>query len=231
MCNGGLPMRLCKMLVVMSVLFIASRVNVLPTKSSMDGRSAHEKYFQRPFDCKVDGSWGFGDYCEATKIATNNSMASRTEACIMDVPTHSLSGSVVTRRQWQLRPYPDYVIEELNARADEDNLAGGDQWGDEGKWDYYAMDNGQAAVIDALPPPLDVPLPGQLQALVDAGVDLPEGLGEVGVDDVPQQFPAEDNYLAPAEAPVPAMRGSRRGGGGDSLLSLMLEECNIRCGL
>jgi hypothetical protein len=52
-CNGGVLMKLCKL----RVLFIASRVNVLPTKASADGRTAHERWFKRPFDCAREGSW------------------------------------------------------------------------------------------------------------------------------------------------------------------------------
>ena len=59
--------------------------------------------------------------------------------CNMKVaPTNSLSGSVkmlmisngkiVTTRRYHIRPCLDFIIEELNTTADEDNIRCGVQW-------------------------------------------------------------------------------------------------------
>jgi hypothetical protein len=247
MCNGGLPYRMCKLLMVMCVLFIAHRSNVLPTKNSMDGVGAHEKWFGRPFDCRTEGRWGFGEYVEATKIKTSNSMQSRTEACILGVPTNSLHGTVsvyristdscIKRSQFAQRPIPDFLIDVLNERADEDRLKGGDEWATDGGSGLNPggsedPDDHDAIGTDQPLPPTDAEAADTPSLIPQAvglgsGVHMPAGSG-VG-DGVAADLGAAaadglDAVAPPSASPViggpPALRRGRGSGGGDSLASL-----------
>jgi hypothetical protein len=80
---------------------------------------------------RVDGTRdfqaAFGDYVVCTKPKTNNSMQSRTEDCIVLLPTGGRNGAVkmlsietgkvVTRDQFRINPMPLSVIMRLNALA------------------------------------------------------------------------------------------------------------------
>ena len=118
--NGGLPYRMGKILIVMCVMFIVTRLNIFVSKGSPDGLSAFEGLKHRRIDRNLDLRAPFGAYVEATKPNTDNSMASRTEACIVGWPTYNLTGSmkmlklstmkIVTRRTFVIRPIPDNII-------------------------------------------------------------------------------------------------------------------------
>lgn len=69
----------------------------------------------------------FGDYAVCTVSKTDNTMASRTEDCIIMLPTHNRTGSfkmlslssgkIVTRDQFKILPMPQSVITKLNSMA------------------------------------------------------------------------------------------------------------------
>ena len=70
---------------------------------------------------------GFGEYAQCTVPNTNNTMESRTEDCIVMLPTGNRTGSVkmmsistgklITRDQFKILPMPSYIITRLNEMA------------------------------------------------------------------------------------------------------------------
>ena len=179
--NGGLPYRMGKILIVMCVMFIVSRLNIFVSKGSPDGLSAFEGLKHRRIDRLLDLRAPFGAYVEATKPNTDNSMASRTEACIIGWPTYNLTGSmkmlklstmkIVTRRKFVIRPIPDNIIQELNELADEDGKIGGDQ---PFRDDYYFDDIDDDVARPEVP---DHEAPQNHEEIVEAGV-IPEPIQE-----------------------------------------------------
>ena len=237
--NGGLPFRMCKILLIMCVLFIGSRLNILATKASPDGRCAFEHMTLRRVNAH-DIRYGFGDYVEALKPHTDNSMNSRTEACICGIPTMNLTGGVqmlklstgklVTRRSFTIRPMPDNVIAELNAMADEDALAGGDQWLGDDSLDSDAnmeqdagIDGDSRAAIDAdtgvdivgamAPPPAELAAESGVNAPVLIGpLQVGEGVGVAdGVADGGLPRPGDGVASEPPRPQLPAARRGRFG--------------------
>ena len=93
--NGGCVFNMCKALVVMCVLFKVSRLNLLPTKSSTDGFGAFVHYEGIRVDANRDLTFAFGDYAETTKTNTTAKAVSRTEACVLGIPTMNRAGSVI----------------------------------------------------------------------------------------------------------------------------------------
>ena len=243
--NGGLPYRMCKALIVMGVLYKVSRMNLLPTKASTDGFGSFVTWEGIKVDASRDLKWAFGDYAETVKTNSNKT-ASRTEACIAGIPTMNRSGSVifyklstrtmVTRQRFHKRPMPDWVIEELNDVADEDNLPGGDEYIGDHSWDFRFEDDVAPAGAPVPPIHLDVVEAGVIgERIGDNGERIGDNVesnvvkirgGEAqplvtGVDDVvvQQQVPvaAVAEPQQPLQLPAPARRG--RSGAGDSLLS------------
>ena len=171
--NGGLAFRLGKALLVMCVLFKVSRLNLLPTKASPDNYGAFVRYEGIAVDAKRDLRFAFGDYAETLKTSTVAKSASRTEACVMGIPTMNRAGSVicyklstrqmVTRQHFTIRPMPDIIIQELNDIADSDNLPASDQWIGDHSWEFQFEDD----IAPAAAAPAVLP---QLQAVMEAGV-------------------------------------------------------------
>ena len=101
-------------------------------------------------DAQRDLRYGFGDYAETTKTSTALKTASRTEACVLGIPTMNRAGSVtcfklssqtmVTRQNFKVRPMPDVVIQELNDLADADNLPAADEYIGDQSWDFQFED-------------------------------------------------------------------------------------------
>jgi hypothetical protein len=204
--NGGLSFRLGKALVVMMILFKVSRLNLLPTKSSTDGFGAFVTWEGINVDAARDLKWGFGDYAETTKTQSTKT-ASRTEACVLGVPTMNRAGSVIcykistrqmiTRQRFQVRPMPDWVINELNDVADEDNLPGGDEYIGDHSWDFRLEDDVAPAVAPEMPPIH----PNGLEAgVVGAPAAIGANVGEVvaGLGPVPAEEIGGDAVQQPA---------------------------------
>ena len=240
--NGGLPYRMCKILLVMCVMFIAGRLNIFVNKGSPDGLSAFEGLKHRRIDRNLDLRAPFGAYVEATKPVTNNSMASRTEACIVGWPTYNLTGSIkmlklstmklITRRTFTIRPIPDNIIQELNEYADEDGKAGGDQ---PFRDDYYFEDeelpgaDDPAVVADpAVMPPMPIQAdeagvvaeeeePRAMELGVDNGQAIEYGVDNDGAHDGPGPGIA---VVGPAPILPPPARRGRLGLRPDPLQSL-----------
>ena len=67
---------------------------------------------------------GYGDYVQCTVANTDNSMAARTEDCVVVLPTENRTGTVkmlslttgriVSRDQFKILPMPDSAIARLN---------------------------------------------------------------------------------------------------------------------
>ena len=231
--NGGLVFNMGKALIVMCVLFKVSRLNLLPTKSSTDGFGAFVHFEGIRVDAKRDLTFAFGDYAETTKTSTSSKAVSRTEACVLGIPTMNRAGSViclkvstgemVTRQRFTVRPMPDSIIQQLNDIAAEDNLPAGDEYIGDHSWEFQFEDEVLPAAAPEVPP--------HHQDAVEAGVigapvvvevrgDAAQPLAPaVGGDGVPQQAPAvpAEPQQPPLQLPAPARRG--RYGGTDSLLS------------
>ena len=223
----------------MMILFKVSRLNLLPTKSSTDGFGAFVTWEGINVDAARDLKWGFGDYAETTKTQSTKT-ASRTEACVLGVPTMNRAGSVIcykistrqmiTRQRFQVRPMPDWVINELNDVADEDNLPGGDEYIGDHSWDFRLEDDVAPAVAPEMPPihpnGLEAGVVGAPAAIGANVGEVVAGLGpvpaeEIGGDAVQQ--PAIPGDQVPPEPQLPQVPLARRGrlGGTDSLRNLV----------
>ena len=143
--NGGFPARMGVALLVMCVLFKASRLNDLPTKNSPNGVSPRINLLGRnPHANAFDNS--FGDYVEATVFSNGAKSDGRTEPHIVGHPTNSLvpsyhmqnliTGRVVVRHEFKTRPWNESIQAAVNALADEDSLRQGDQYITDDTWEF-----------------------------------------------------------------------------------------------
>lgn len=119
-----LPANLLKWLVMFSV----SRLNMLPCGTRVDTTSPREIFTGRKLDFKRDLKLCFGEYVQAKNPAVQkNSLAARTDGCIVMLPTNNIQGSVrmyslrtksiVTRDRFTLLPMPTEVIDHMNREA------------------------------------------------------------------------------------------------------------------
>ena len=174
--NCRIPFTPTELCLTYLALYCVSRINCQQSESRPGGLSPRELFAGRRVDGSLDFRAAYGDYAVCTVPNTNNTMQSRTDDCIVMLPTHSRTGSfkmlslatgkIVTRDQFKILPMPQSVIATLNAMA-----------ASEGK----KMNNTQLHVLDELlfangldkskmphfitnPPP-----PPTQDALVDAG--------------------------------------------------------------
>ena len=89
-----LPFTLTYLGVAMLVLFCVSRLNYQVSSVSGSGESPRVMFSGRQTDGKMDFRAGFGEYAQCTVPNTNNTMESRTEDCIVMLPTGNRTGSV-----------------------------------------------------------------------------------------------------------------------------------------
>ena len=132
--NHKIPYTLTTLGIAMLVLFCVSRMNFQPSHSRSDGPSPRELFSGRRIDAKLDFRAGFGDYAVCTVPNTDNSMASRTEDCIVMLPTGNRTGTVkmltlttgriVSRDQFKILPLPDSAIARLNDLARREGRGG-----------------------------------------------------------------------------------------------------------
>ena len=126
---NSLPYALTLTALSMCVLYCVSRLNYQPTRIRDGIMSPREAFLGRKADAKRDFRCAFGDFVMATVPETDNSMKSRTEDCIVMLPTGNRTGSVrmlslatgriVTRDQFKIMPMPTSVIQRMNALAKE----------------------------------------------------------------------------------------------------------------
>ena len=124
---GRLPFTLTELGNTMLVLYCVSRINCQQSGSRPGGLSPRELFSGRRVDGTLDFRAAFGDYAVCTVPKTNNTMASRTEDCIVMLPTHNRTGSfkmlslatgkIITRDQFKILPMPQSVIQTLNLMA------------------------------------------------------------------------------------------------------------------
>ena len=124
---GRLPFTLTNLGNTMLVLYCVSRINCQQSGSRPGGLSPRELFSGRRVDGSKDFRAAFGDYAVCTTPKTNSTMASRTEDCIVMLPTGNRTGSVkmlslttghiVTRDQFKILPMPQSIIQALNAMA------------------------------------------------------------------------------------------------------------------
>ena len=211
--NGGCVVRMGRAMLIMAVLFKISRLNLLPTKASLDGYGSFVHFEGRPVNAETDLRWAFGDWAEATKPGRtlNDTGVSRTEGCVMGIPTMNRSGSVlmyklstgtmVSRAHFQVRPWPDYAVAHMNDLADEDRIKSGDEWIGEDAWEPVVEDGED----DARELPAAVQVPPQPQPAAEAGVVAPAAAARVEVQHpapAPVNVPIELEVQHPAPAPV-----------------------------
>ena len=124
---GRLPFTLTLFGLSMLILYCVSRVNFQFSVSRPGGPSPRENFTGQRVDGTRDFRAAFGDYAVCTTPSTSNSMASRTEDCIVLLPTGNrtgsvkmlslATGSVVTRDQFKILPMPASIINVLNGMA------------------------------------------------------------------------------------------------------------------
>ena len=124
---GRLPFTLTELGNTYLTLYCVSRINCQQSGTRPGGLSPRELFSGRRVDGTLDFRAAFGDYAVCTAPNTDNTMTSRTEDCIVMLPTHSRTGSfkmlslatgkIVTRDQFKILPMPQSVIATLNAMA------------------------------------------------------------------------------------------------------------------
>ena len=125
--STSLPFVMTKLLLAFCVLFCVSRLNLLPSATSLDKVSPTEQFTGIKLDYARDLRCGFCDYVQATVPDTNNSMSTRTLGCVTLLPTGNSTGSVkmwclstktvLTRDQFRILPMPDLVCEYISRQA------------------------------------------------------------------------------------------------------------------
>ena len=92
--------------------------------SRTGGASPRELFPGRGVDGALDFRAGYGDYAQCTVANTDNTIAARTEDCVVVLPTGNRTGTVkmlfvttgriVSRDQFKMVPMPDSAIARLN---------------------------------------------------------------------------------------------------------------------
>jgi Reverse transcriptase (RNA-dependent DNA polymerase) len=133
--ENSLPYVMTRLLLTMCVLFCVSRLNMQPSRISVDRTSPLEQFTGRKLDAARDLRVQFGDYVQATVSDTDNTMRSRTQGCIVLLPTGNLTGSVkmwclatnhiITRDQFHILPLPDLVIRHITSLAETEGFTRG----------------------------------------------------------------------------------------------------------
>ena len=125
--NGRIPFTPTELYLTYLALYCISRINCQQSGPRPGGFSPRELFFGRRVDGSLDFRAAHGDYAVCTVPNTNNTMLSRTDDCIVMLPTHSRTGSfkmlslatgkIVTRGQFKILRIPQSVIATLNAMA------------------------------------------------------------------------------------------------------------------
>ena len=125
---SGLPYALSKMLVIWLVLFVVTRINMMPHGTSTTRISPTEAVQGRKLDYKRHIRVSFGDYAQFTDTDLDNTMSPRTRGGIAIAALNTNNGSVrfyafdtkkiVTRDKFTVLPTPTHVINHMNMIAD-----------------------------------------------------------------------------------------------------------------
>ena len=188
-CRGilnTLGFRLNKNILKWLVYYAVSRINLLPTSTSMSRISPREQFTGRKADYNRDVRVSFGQYCQVNvpDSVDKNNLKSRTDGAIALLPTGNLQGSVkflslatgkvITRDHWTALPMPANIAEHL------DNISNSD-W-KEGTELTFSMGD---AVVDAD------------SANVTAAPDIPEEKLHDGIHGNDLAVGGEDERLTP----------------------------------
>ena len=203
---SSLPYALTLTALSMCVLYCVSRLNYQPTRIRDGIMSPREAFLGRKTDAKRDFRCAFGDFVMATVPETDNSMKSRTEDCIVMLPTGNRTGSVrmlslatgkiVTRDQFKIMPMPTSVIQRMNDLA----RANGRTMTDTPGVHYeHAVDD-----LPALPQPI----PHQIMPIPHVGDDP-------WVEHIPHDNPHPPAELADEVGMYPNDRDDGEAGGGE----------------
>jgi hypothetical protein len=131
----GLPFILCRTLLVMCVLFCASRLNMVPSTARANKICSMEALTGRKLDMNRDLKYGFGDYVEVpVRHTDNNVYHTRTDTAIAVASTGNangdfkfykpFTGSFVTRSTSSpVLPATQGLIEKLNQLAEQDGMS------------------------------------------------------------------------------------------------------------
>ena len=133
--KNSLPHVMTRLLITMCVLFCVSRLNMQPSRMSVDRIGPLEQFTGRKTDFARDLHVQFGDYVQATVSDTDNTMSSRTQGCIALLPTGNLTGSVkmwclginttITKDQFKILSMPDLVVTHITSLAAMEGLTRG----------------------------------------------------------------------------------------------------------
>ena len=125
---SSLPYALSKMLIIWLVLFVVTRINMLPRGTSTTRISPTEAVQGRKLDYKRHIRVAFGDYAQFTDTDLDNTMSPRTRGGIVIAALNTGNGSVrfyaldtkkiVTRDKFTVLPTPTHVINHMNMIAD-----------------------------------------------------------------------------------------------------------------
>jgi hypothetical protein len=117
-----------RLLLTMCVLFCVSRLNMQPSRMSVNRTCPLKQFTGRKIDAARDLRVQFGDYVQATVSDTDNTMRSRTHGCIALLPTGNLTSSVkmwclainatIARDQFKILPMPDLVVAHITSLAE-----------------------------------------------------------------------------------------------------------------
>ena len=134
----SLPYSLCRTLLVMCVLFCASRLNMVSSSSRPNRICSFESLTGRKLDMQRDLKYGFGDYVEVPVRHTDNHVGHpRTDTAIAVMSTGNLNGdwkfykpftgSYITRSTCQpALPVTEGLIQKLNNLAHLDGTSKND---------------------------------------------------------------------------------------------------------
>ena len=87
--NGRIPFTPTELCLTYLALYCVARINCQQSGSRPGGLSPRELFSERRVDGNLDFRAAYGDCAICTVPNTNNSMQSRTEDCIVMLPTHS----------------------------------------------------------------------------------------------------------------------------------------------
>ena len=124
---GRLPFTPNELCLTYLALYGVSRINCQQSESRPGGLYPRELFSGRRVDGNLDFRAAFGNYAVCTVPNTDNTITSRTEDCVVMLPTQNRTGSfkmlslatgrIVTRDQFMILPMPQSVIMTLNAMA------------------------------------------------------------------------------------------------------------------
>ena len=126
MCHH-LPFTLTNLGITMCAMYCVSRLNYQPSGARVGGESPRTLFLGRTVDGNRDFRCAFGDHVQCTVPNSSNTMESRTEDCVVMLPTGNRTGSVkmlslttvriVTRDNFRAMPMPLSIIATLNNMA------------------------------------------------------------------------------------------------------------------